>query len=70
MAKTQILVACQVQGCAEEVSYHLEQVRWYKDKPVCEQCYEMYFCADTDQLANVEPDWDELPEISLEDLVA
>ena len=62
------LVSCQVQGCKDAISFHLNQVRLYEGAPVCEVCYETYFCKDTDQLSNVEEDWDQLPEIGLADL--
>ena len=57
-------ISCQVQSCAEEVSFTLDLVRMYKGAPVCEVCYETRFCKDTDQLANVEEDWDQLPEVN------
>ncbi len=55
------VLTCQIQACAR--SYPLDQVRLYEGIHICEACYEQHICKDTDQLANVEPDWDNLPEI-------
>ncbi len=61
-------IPCQLPGCIEEVTHNLDLVRWYEGFPICEVCYETKVCVDTDQLANVECCWDELPEITVEDL--
>ena len=61
------LVGCQVSECASEVSYHLDMVRMFEGKPICEECYmEM-------DLPTEEEDgdrWFDLPEITLKDLMA
>ncbi len=65
------LVGCQIEGCAEEVSYHLDMVRMFKGKPICQSCLEdsdhnfITYDEATDQYS---PDWHELPEVSMEDL--
>lgn len=35
----QILAGCQNADCAAEVSYHLDMLCWWKDKPICEECF-------------------------------
>ncbi len=49
------LVGCQITECASEVSYHLDRVRMFNGKPICEECYEGEV-------------WFDLPEITLGDL--
>lgn len=40
----QVLVGCQVQECAEEVSHHLSMLRWWNDRPICENCFDEERC--------------------------
>ena len=54
------LVGCQKQACAEEISYPLDMVRLYKDKPICEECYQYDH--------GEEKDWTELPPITMKHL--
>ena len=61
MEKIRIMVSCQIQGCAEEVSYELDMVRLWKDKPICQNCWE---CGGGD----TSPAWWDLPSIGLEHL--
>lgn len=56
------LVGCQVEACAEEVSYPLDMVRRWQDRPICEQCYD-----DGARPADA-PAWADLPSIDLSDL--
>lgn len=57
----QALVSCQNQGCAEEVTYPLDMVRMWRGKPICACCYDH----ETD---DVDPDWTDLPPVTLADL--
>ncbi len=59
----QALVGCQVQECAEEISYYLDMVRIYNGEPICQNCHDG--CQRED-----EPRWVELPEVTLEMLIA
>lgn len=61
--KFQALAACQIQGCAEEVSYHLDMLALYKGQPICQGCYE-------EHEGHPAKDWNELPQITLNDLCA
>ena len=36
-------VRCQIEACAEEASYHLDVVRFWKGRPICEDCYDNNF---------------------------
>ena len=60
--KIQALVACQIDDCAEEVSYPLDLVRMLNGLPICRECYEYHLMAS--------PLWDDLPPVRLEDLEA
>ena len=59
-------VACQVQACAEEVSYPLDMVKIWKGEPICENCFN-HDAATDDDGANLF-DWNALPGITLKDL--
>lgn len=61
------LIGCQIQGCAEECSHHLDMLMLYKGEPICQSCYEGSY---TDQEGEDWPDWHDLPAIGLEDLKA
>ena len=67
--KFQALVGCQNDDCAAEVSHDLSMVRLFRDKPICQACHEWDIDYDDDTI-DARPSWDELPEISLEDLCA
>ncbi len=56
------LIGCQIEGCAEEVSHHLDMVMLYKGEPICQGCYEEVV-TDEDRV-----DWHDLPAIGLKDL--
>ncbi len=62
MTQIQVMVGCQIQSCAEEVSYHLDMVKLWKGQPICQNCYEGAGHGD------ILTDWGELPDISMEDL--
>lgn len=62
--KFRAMVSCQIQGCAEEVSYNLDMVKLWKGAPICQNCWEGGGVGDEDQ------DWYELPGIKMEDLCA
>ena len=82
--KFQVLVGCQIESCAEETSFHLDMVRVWKDKPICEECYiEATIGTAWEQWSRehgiprkascssddlTAPDWRDLPIIGLEDL--
>lgn len=65
-----VLVGCQNQGCAEEVSYNLDMVAMFEDAPICEECYEdgNYGERDDDGVPKIE--WGDLPPVKLSDLSA
>ena len=54
------LAGCQFTECAFEVSYPLDMLKMYNGSAICEGCY--------DELISDRIAWDELPDISLEDL--
>ena len=60
MSKIRALVGCQNQGCAEEVSYHLDMVAMFEGQPICQGCYENGEYG--------EGDWHDLPPVKLADL--
>jgi hypothetical protein len=60
----QILVGCQVEGCAESVSFHLDMVRMWKGAPMCEPCYTHDFCDGPECYIQ----WSELPRVTVLDL--
>ena len=62
--KFRAMVSCQIQGCAEEVSYNLDMVKLWKGEPICQNCWEGGGIGDEDT------NWHELPDISFEDLCA
>ena len=62
VTQIKVLVGCQVQGCAEEVSYHLDMVKLWKGQPICQNCYEEAGHGD------ILTDWTELSDILLKDL--
>ena len=70
MSKIQILLGCQVQGCAEEVSYPADMLRLYNDKPICEVCYDDLVPVQYDDEDEELPRafWDDLQLITLDDL--
>jgi hypothetical protein len=59
--KIKALVGCQNDDCAAEISYHLDQVRLWKGKPVCERCWD-------DDGDEEKPRWSDLPPVTLADL--
>lgn len=61
VGKFKALIACQIQGCAEDVSYNLDMVALYNGQPICQSCHEDYKKDD-------EVDWNELPQITINDL--
>ncbi len=63
MITIQALVGCQNESCAKEVSYHLDMVRLFDGKPICENCYDY-----GDEDGN--PYWDDLPPVTLAHLRA
>lgn len=58
--KVRALAGCQNQGCAEEVSYPLYDLAFWRGKPICQSCYE-YEGEGT-------KDWNELPPVELRHL--
>lgn len=62
MSKIKVLVGCQVQKCAEEVSYHLDMVAMFEGQPICETCYI------EDHPEEDAVDWSDLPSVTMEDL--
>lgn len=56
------LVGCQIQGCAEDISYPIDMVAMWKGAPICQDCWE------NADLGDEGVDWNELPEITLKDL--
>jgi hypothetical protein len=65
--KIKILVGCQNDFCAAEVSYHLDQVRLWKGEPVCEGCWEDTNCWEVEG-DEEKPRWSDLPPVTLADL--
>ena len=65
--KIMALVGCQVQSCAEEVSYILDLVMMFHGKPVCQSCYEDGI-ADFNDDGEPKVDWHDLPPVKLSDL--
>lgn len=59
------LVGCQVDGCAEEVSYPLSMLRWWHDEPICEECFAQVLMPAEDH-----PGWSSLDPITLDQLRA
>lgn len=63
-----ILVGCQIDGCAEEVSYPLDMVAMYNGAPICETCYDDANYGDPDEDGIPKIEWSDLPSIKLSDL--
>ena len=66
--KITALVGCQIQGCAEDVSYPLHMVAKWDGLPICEDCY-----LELDALSKANDDgtvtdWADLPPVNLSDL--
>ena len=55
------LVACQDEGCAEEVTYELDMVRMFEGHPICQVCWEVQ------DHAGHWP-WYDLPQVTVKDL--
>lgn len=69
--KITALVGCQIDGCAESVSYGLDMVKKYQGQPVCEYCYDDPECFDDierDEDGKPVIAWDDLPDVLLSDL--
>jgi len=58
--KTQLLIGCQIEDCASEVSYPIGMMKLFDFKPICQECFNFENETTTD--------WSELPDISREDL--
>lgn len=65
VTQIQVMVGCQIQSCAEEVSYHLDMVKLWEGQPICQNCYEL---SQVGGHGDESTEWSELPDISLEDL--
>ena len=61
------LVGCQNDDCAAEVSYRLSMLRWWRDGPICEVCYEQEWMPEEDA---ERPDWSTLDPIKIDQLRA
>ncbi len=61
-----VLVGCQNQRCAAEISCHLDMVRMLVGQPICKECYEGWIAYNEDG----EPDkaWNDLPPVRMADL--
>lgn len=68
MGKIRVLVGCQNEFCAEEVSYHLDMVKMWKDQPVCQNCYDEDGIGMTGEEFENRQDWSDLPKISVKNL--
>jgi hypothetical protein len=71
--KIKVLVGCQKDFCAAEVSYFLDQVRLWKGEPVCESCWDDTDCwevefDDDGEPTKEKPRWSDLPPVTLADL--
>ncbi len=64
------LVGCQVEGCAEEVSYNLDMVAMFMGVPICETCYQDGDFGERDDDGEPKIDWNDLPPVKLSDLSA
>jgi len=62
------LYACQIDGCAEEVSYPKNMLRLLNDQPICEECYSHDFSIQIPKTFDDDGDpdemvpWHELPQ--------
>ncbi len=54
---TEPMFGCQLQGCAEEVSYHADMLMMHGGEPICQGCYEICDIGLTED----SPDWCDLP---------
>ena len=66
--KIRALVACQVQACADEVSYHLDLVMMYLGKPICQECYDNDDLIPRNEDGEPLTDWHDLPPVQISDL--
>ena len=60
--KIPVLISCQIPECAAEVSYPLGMMKMVNSKPICQECFDFILTPPS------AVHWDELPDISLEDL--
>ena len=63
--KIRALVACQIDECAEEVSYPLDMVSMLNGKPICRECYIAH--KPFEGTPGWVP-WEALPSVELRDL--
>jgi hypothetical protein len=68
MAQVRALVGCQHEDCAGEVSYHLDMVRVWKEKPICQVCYEDGDYGERNEDGDLIQSWSDLPLVILADL--
>lgn len=68
MAKIKVLVGCQNDECAAEVSHYLEDVRMWKGEPVCQDCYDEDALGMTEEQYESRTLWCELLPVTLRDL--
>ena len=62
MGTVKVLVGCREDGCADEVSYPLDMVKFLDGEPICENCYGELPSSEQDG------DWSGLPPVTLSDL--
>ena len=66
-----ILASCQEDHCREEVSYHMDMLRWWNDEPICENCFDELAYPDrlkTGDDGNADLiQWNELPPLTVKE---
>ena len=68
MGKIPVLISCQDDYCAAEVSYTLDMMRMFLRGPICQACYEDGEYGPRDDDGALVTDWDDLPSVKLTDL--
>ena len=68
MGDIRALVGCQHEDCAAEVSYHLDMVRMFQNRPICQTCYEDGDYGTRDEDGDLIQAWLDLSPVTLAEL--